>query len=100
MDRLIRKVKNFQKQKLIGRTWDSKFAFTGVGKHSLGNLYPVIDYLKVPLKHIVTQSEANARAVDQNFPGVIGTSDLILVLSDNSVKGVFICAPAQAQPKR
>jgi len=96
MDRLIKKVKNFQKQKLLSRTWDHKYAFVGVGKHSLGNLYPVIDYLKVPLKYIVTHSEANALKVDAHFQNSIGTNNLEQVLNDKEVKGIFICASPQA----
>ena len=51
---LINKYKAFRKKKQLSQysSYSGEYAFVGVGNHSLSNLYPVIDYLGVPLKYI------------------------------------------------
>ncbi|MBW8051210.1 MAG: hypothetical protein FVQ77_12890 [Cytophagales bacterium] len=49
---IIEKYKNLRKQNYLNHplNYKSKFAFIGVGNHSISNLYPCLDYLSVPLK--------------------------------------------------
>ena len=96
MQELIRRYKNYRKRKYLSTQYHKKYAFVGIGNHSIDNLYPVLHYLKVSLKYIVTQSAKNAKRVDLSFPHSIGTSDLNRVLNDKEVAGIFICAHPSA----
>ena len=92
MEKVIDFYKKMRKKKALQRDYTGKYAFVGIGNHSLNNLYPVIDYLKIPLKYIVCKSESSAMLVDRNYAGVVGTADYACVLNDPEVRGVFICA--------
>ena len=93
---IIKRVKNIRKQKYISKRSDLKFAFIGIGSHSINNLYPIINYFRLDLKYIVTNSKKNADLVDRNFSNSIGTNDLDKVLADDEVSGIFICADPSA----
>jgi len=92
MDRLIKRIKNYRKRSYIGTSYKYQYAFVGIGNHSINNLYPVINYLRVNLKYIVTHSERNAKLIDKNYPHTEGTNDLQKVLDDEQIMGVFLCA--------
>jgi len=81
-----------RKKNHIQQSYSGKYAFVGIGNHSINNLYPVIDYLNVPLKYIVTKTTKTADLLNQNYPDVIATNDYQQVLDDNEINGVFICA--------
>ncbi|MFV0484547.1 MAG: Gfo/Idh/MocA family protein [Bacteroidales bacterium] len=72
--------------------WDRKYAFVGMGNHSINNLYPIISYLNVDLKYIVTKSESSASLINQNYKNIVGTNDIDMVLKDDEVSGIFISA--------
>ncbi len=91
MDKIIERVKNLKKAAYLNKSYTGIYAFVGIGGHSINNLYPVLNYLRVPLKYIVTKSEKNASSISKNFNGIIGTNDLDKVLNDEEVKGIFIC---------
>lgn len=91
MKKIIEKYRKFRKLKALNRQYSGMYAFIGIGNHSLNNLYPVLDYLKVSVKYIVSQSEATAKAVSGRSNFTQGTTDLEKVLSDNEIKGIFIC---------
>jgi len=93
---IIKRVKNIRKQKYLSKRSDLKFAFVGIGSHSINNLYPIINYFRLDLKYIVTNSQRNADLVDQNFSNSIGTNDLDKVLADDEVSGIFICTDPKA----
>ncbi|MDR1437080.1 MAG: Gfo/Idh/MocA family oxidoreductase [Candidatus Symbiothrix sp.] len=84
INKWVRKKKNLQTNYL------SKYAFVGMGEHSLNNLYPVIDYLKIPLKYIVCETKSTIELIRQNYPSVIITDDCELVLNDPEISGLFI----------
>jgi len=96
MQTLIERLKNIRKQSYLKLNFSKKYAFIGMGNHSISNLYPVLNYLRIDLKYIVTQSSKNAITIDQNFPNVIGTNDLDVVLNDPEVSGIFICVNPKA----
>ena len=93
LDKLIGAYKNRRKQGFLDLTaaYKHKYAFVGVGNHSIVNLYSVIDYLRVPLKYIVTRTENNAVKMAGRY-GAEGTTDLDRVLNDPEIKGVFVCS--------
>jgi virulence factor len=96
MRALIERYRNRKRQALIRAEYHGAYAFAGIGAHALQNLYPVLDYLKVNLKYVITRSKQNADLVSANFKGIKGTNNLQEVLSDPEVRGVFVCTnPSQ-----
>ena len=90
MRKLIEQFKNQRKRIYIKTTNTKKYAFIGMGTHSIYNLYPLINYFRLDLKYIVTKSTTNAALIDKNFPHSIGTNDLEEVLNDSEISGIFI----------
>ena len=88
-------IKRIRKQKHIDRNYAHRYAFVGIGNHSINNLYPVLSYLNVPLKYIVVKSRQTAEVVNKNYGAIIGTVDYETVLNDPEIGGVFICAAPQ-----
>lgn len=90
---LIEKYKNYKKQHYLNlpKSYKGKYAFVGVGNHSLNNLYPVLDFLAVPLKYICTKGLENSTKMSERY-NAEGTNDLEKIVNDNEVKGVFICS--------
>lgn len=91
-DRLISKFKHLRTDTFLSRQYAHKYAFVGIGQHSLNNLYPVLHYLQVPLKWIVVTSTERAEAIEAKFQGVKATINLDDVLSDPEVAAVFVAA--------
>ncbi len=92
MHSLIDRFKWIRKKNIIQKSYQSKYAFVGIGNHSLHNLYPVLSFLNVPLKYIVSRSQKTTGLVQQNYPLVIATTNFDDVLNDSGVRGVFICS--------
>lgn len=95
-DQLISKFKHRRTDSFLGRQYAHKYAFVGIGQHSLSNLYPVLHYLQVPLKWIVVTSPDRARAIESKFQGVKATANLDEVLADPEVAAVFVAAAPNA----
>ena len=93
---IIDTYKRIRSEKYLKETYEGKYAFVGLGQHSLSNLYPVIHYLQLPLKYICVTSAGKAELIGKKFPGVTGTTDLDAVLADPEVKGVFVAASPEA----
>ena len=92
MNKFIDLYKRVRTRNYLKKSYSGKYAFVGIGNHSIHNLYPVLKYLNVPLKYIVSRTKETADAVAQNLGGVTGTNDFDMVLSDKEISGVFICA--------
>ena len=90
MNKLIERFKNYRKRKYLTTINEKGYAFIGLGMHSLNNLLPVISYLRLNLKYIVTKSSKNAKLIDEAFPNSMGTNDIDKVLGDNHISGIFI----------
>ena len=82
--------------KLLGLRYQHKYAFIGIGSHSTANLYPVLDYLHVPLKYICCKSKDKLPLIEAARPGVKATTSVDDILSDDTVKGVFVSATPSA----
>lgn len=96
IEALIDKYKGVRKRALLkSNQFKHKYAFVGVGQHSLSNLYPVIDYLGVPLKYIFSRTKENAELHAKKH-NAKGTDDLEQILNDPEVKGVFVCSHPKA----
>src|SRR5450432_1372424 len=85
-----RKKRSFLQQPLYHSR--QKYAFIGVGMHSLANLYPILHYFQVPLKYICTEGSTSAEELAARFPGAKATHRLEDILQDPEVAGVFVCA--------
>jgi len=92
MENIISFVKQYKKRKYLSNTPKSKYAFVGIGNHSINNLYPIINYLNVDLKYIITKSTKNAKLVSTHFSNIEGVTDIDRVLEDKQINGVFISA--------
>lgn len=90
MNSIIERYKKIRKKGLLEKKYKGKYAFVGIGNHSLNNLYPVLNYLKVDLKYIVAKSEDTLELIRTNFEHVIATTNLNDVLNDPEIKGVFV----------
>ena len=93
---LIDKYKRLRSGAYLNDSYECGYAFVGLGQHSLSNLYPAIHYLQIPLKYICVTSEDKAALITKKFHGVRGTASLDTVLSDPSIKGVFVAASPKA----
>jgi virulence factor len=96
MENLINKFKRARTINQIQKKYNGKYAFVGIGNHSINNLYPVLDYLHADLKYIVTKSEETANAIKSNYKGVQGTNNFDAVLNDTEISGVLISAHPKA----
>ena len=96
IDRLIGKYKNVRSVRRLRESFLNEYAFVGVGSHSVDNLYPVLDYLGVPLKYVCCRSKEKVALIERKYSGVIATTDLAVILSDDSVKGVIVSASPSA----
>ena len=92
IQKLIARYKQMRTSSYLRQTYQSSYAFVGMGQHSLTNLYPVLHYLGVPLKYICITSERKARLIERKFVGVKATTSLEEILKDEAIKGVFVSA--------
>lgn len=93
MSKLIRLLKKIRKTNKLQKKSSTAYAFVGIGNHSIHNLYPVLDYLNLHIKYIITKTKTSAKLVNENLShGVIGTTDFDLALNDKEIKGIFISA--------
>jgi virulence factor len=92
MSDMIELFKKIRKRNWLERQYSFKYAFVGIGNHSINNLYPVLDYLNVPLKYIISKSQQTAGMINRNFSPVLGTTRYEEVLDDPEINGIFICA--------
>lgn len=97
----IEKYKSLRKQSYLDKlvSYRHQYAFIGAGDHSIGNLYPCIRQLNIPLRYICTKDPRNAERMAAGFAGCTGTSDLKLLLEDPAVKGVFVCTRPSLHPE-
>ena len=95
--RLIERYKRFRTEQYLAQIYQSQYAFVGMGQHSLSNLYPVIQYLQIPIKYICVTSERKAQLIERKFPGIKGTTSLDEILNDDTIKGVFVSTSPASQ---
>jgi virulence factor len=90
---LIEKYKNKKKQSFLDlpKSYKQKYAFIGVGGHSIANLYPVLSYLGVPIIKVFSGRISNADKMASRFAQAEGVDNIESILNDSEVTGVFIC---------
>lgn len=92
IDNIIRRYKDIRSRAFLRNVYEGQYAFVGIGGHSLTNLYPVLQYLQVPLKYICCRSEGKAALIGAKYRGITATTSLSEILSDEEIKGVFVSA--------
>ena len=92
MDELIKRFKNYRKREYLTTINKKEYAFVGLGMHSINNIFPIINHLRLNLKYIVTKSLKNSILVDKAYPNSIGVNNFDTVLNDERVSGVFIAS--------
>ncbi len=95
-------------QKTIGRykdmrcinwlndTYKDCYGFIGIGNHSIETLFPVLCHFHVYLKWICCKSEEKSRLISSKFKRTQGTVNIEDIISDETVKGVFVAASPKA----
>lgn len=91
MNRFIDYYKKTRTRVHLKKSSTGKYAFIGMGNHSINNLYPVLNYLNVSLKYIVIKTQQSAAIISAKFENILATNDLTSVLKDDEIAGVFIC---------
>lgn len=92
----IIRYKNRRNLQQLQQCYKKKYAFVGIGSHSLNNLFPVLDYLHIPLKYICCQSAKKLPFIERKWKGVCATTSLQDILSDKEIEGVFVSAAPSA----
>ena len=95
IQQLIDRYKRIRIERFLAQKYQCLYAFVGMGQHSLTNLYPVLQYLGVPLKYICVTSERKARLIEQKY-SVKTTTSLDTILNDDEVKGIIVSASPSA----
>lgn len=90
--KIIDRYKHIRSIRMLQQNYRGKYAFVGIGNHSINNLYPVLDYLHVPIKYICCKSPSKLCLVEEAFPNVHATTSLDDILKDEEIKGVFVSA--------
>lgn len=90
MKRLIDRYRQYRNYRQLADSYNAQYAFIGIGNHALQNIYPVIDYLHLPLKYICCRSMKKLPLIEHKFNGVIATTSINQILDDDAVKGVFV----------
>ena len=93
---LIDRYKHIRSTSLLRHSYLGKYAFVGIGNHSMNNLYPVLAYLHIPLKYICCKSANKLPLIERIYTGVRATTSLQEILADEEVKGVFVSVEPQA----
>lgn len=91
----IQRWRSLRNRKMLQSPYSEMYAFVGVGSHALQNLYPVLQYLGIPLKYICCKTPDKQALIERRF-GVTATTSLDIILNDPEVKGVFVCTSPQS----
>lgn len=92
LNSVIDRYRQMRNLRWLRDTYTGKYAFVGIGSHSVMNLYPVLQYLQVPVKYICCKSAGKLPLIGRKFPGVTATTSLESILGDDEVQGIFVSA--------
>lgn len=96
LQELINRYKAIRSRRQLSQTYGGGYAFVGLGGHSTSNLYPVLDYLRVPIKYICVKSPDKVGLISRKYQGVQATTSLQAILEDPTIKGVFVSVSPSA----
>lgn len=95
-ENIIQRYKSIRTRRQLGDVCRKRYAFVGIGSHSIANLYPVLAHLRVPVKYICCRSTTKAAVAAEKFSGIKVTTSLDEILEDNEIAGVFVSASPSA----
>jgi len=97
-DALLNRFNQIRKKKYFNSLHkpQKKYAFVGVGMHSLTNFYPLIHYFGVDLKYICTKGSSWSKQMAIFFPKSSFTNTLKDITQDSEIDGVFVCASPES----
>ena len=95
-DCLLRRYKQLRDVRLLSECHTADFALVGLGQHSLTTLLPVLHSCQIRLKYLCMTAPWKARLAARRFPSSTSTTQLQDVLTDESVRGVFVCGSPHA----
>lgn len=90
MENLIERYRLIRNFRSLNTSYRCGYAFVGIGSHSTQNLYPVINYLHVPLSYICCKDKRKIPLIEERFKGTKATTDIEKILSDSNIDGVFV----------
>jgi virulence factor len=96
---LVNRFKNFRKQKYFDNTLftsKKKYAFVGIGIHSLANIYPILHHFGISVKYIYTRSSKWDSQMKRLFKESRFIHSITEIIDDQEVEGVFVCATPTA----
>jgi len=99
IDKLLHKYNQYRKRQYFQSPLfhtKKKYAFIGLGMHSLNNFYPVLRHFDINLKFICTKNSEWNREISLLFPSCILTHSIEDILTDAEVEGVFVCTSPNA----
>ena len=99
LNQLLKKYNGYRKEKYFRSPLfqtRKAYAFIGFGIHSMTNFYPLLRHFNICLKYICTKSSNPEKQLSALFPGCTFTNDLEVILKDEAVAGVFVCATPEA----
>lgn len=96
LNKIIERYNLIRSMNRLQSIYTDKYAFVGVGNHSISNLYPVLDYLRVSLKYICCKSADKIPLIMRKWRNVQATTSFEDMLIDQEIKGVFVSASPHA----
>lgn len=94
LKKIIERYKLIRSMNWLQSIYTDKYAFVGLGNHSICNLYPVLDYLHVSLKYICCKSVDKIPLIMHKWENVQATTSFENILIDQEIKGVFVSISA------
>lgn len=96
LQKVIKRYNFIRSIKWLQSIYTDKYAFVGLGNHSINNLYPVLDYLHISLKYICCKSVDKIPLIIRKWENLQATTSLNDILIDKEVKGVFVSISSNA----
>lgn len=96
LKKIIEQYKLIRSMNWLQNIYTDKYAFVGLGNHSISNLYPVLDYLHVSLKYICCKSVNKIPLIMHKWENLQATTSFEDILIDQEIKGVFVSVSAVA----
>ena len=94
IEKVIERFKQYNKQSFLDlASAHKKYAFMGVGNHSISNIYPVIQQLSIPIKIVQSRTITNAEKMASRF-NVAYTNSIDDICKNEEIEGVFVSSTA------
>ncbi len=99
ISQLLKKYNELRKRKIFSNSLfhtKKKYAFVGIGIHSLSNYYPILKHFNINVKYVHTRKSNWDVEIGRIFPNTKYTHSLTEIIEDPEVEGVLVCADPSA----